>query len=179
MKGMVFTHFLDMVEERFGIDTVDTIIEQSDLPSKGAYTAVGTYPHTEMVALLKSLEKAVAVPIPDLLRAYGENLFGKLAGGYPALLEDTTCSRDLLRKLDGVIHVEVQKLYPDAELPRFEATDLPDGRLRMHYMSDRHMEDLAEGLLVGCFKHYGEPVSIEKEPLADGSVAFLIAYQKD
>jgi hypothetical protein len=33
MKGMAFTHFLDMVGNQFGIDTVDTIIDDSDLAS--------------------------------------------------------------------------------------------------------------------------------------------------
>ena len=42
MKGIVFTEFLEMVEAQFGLDTVDAIIENSDLPSRGAYTAVGT-----------------------------------------------------------------------------------------------------------------------------------------
>ncbi|HBR92854.1 MAG TPA: hypothetical protein DEA90_01670, partial [Opitutae bacterium] len=67
MKGMVFTNFLEMVEERYGIDMVDTIIDASDLPSNGAYTAVGTYPHTEMVSLLISLEKETGVTVSELL----------------------------------------------------------------------------------------------------------------
>lgn len=176
MKGMVFTNFLEMVEDKFSIDVVDTIIEESDIPSGGAYTAVGTYPHSEMVALLQALEKAVSIPISELLKVYGEHLFSKLATGYPALLTGCTRSRDLLLKLDGVIHVEVKKLYPDAELPRFEATELPDGRLQMHYLSDRHMEDLAEGLLRGCFKHFEETVAVDRTPQADGTVIFTLDY---
>ncbi|MGB0744214.1 MAG: heme NO-binding domain-containing protein [Opitutales bacterium] len=178
MKGMVFTHFLDMVEEKFGIDMVDTIIEESEVPSGGAYTSVGTYPHTEMVALLQSLEQQLSVPISQLLKVYGEHLFGILASGYPALVDDCKSSKDLLRKLDGVIHVEVQKLYPDAELPKFKAIDLPDGKLEMHYLSDRHMEDLAEGLLTGCLSHFNETASIERTPLGE-AIKFTIDYSKD
>ncbi|MGK0176509.1 MAG: hypothetical protein ACJAT5_000453 [Lentimonas sp.] len=177
MKGMVFTNFLEMVEEKFSMDVVDTIIEESKVASGGAYTTVGTYPHTEMVALLQSLEKAVSIPISDLLKVYGKHLFGKLAGGYPMLLTDCNNSRDLLLKLDGVIHVEVKKLYPEAELPRFISTELPDGRLQMHYLSDRHMEDLAEGLLHGCFEHFDETVKLEQIPQEDGTVIFIISYQ--
>lgn len=51
MKGMVFTEFLDFVAARFGDDMVDDIVEASPLESGGAYTAVGTYSHGEMVAL--------------------------------------------------------------------------------------------------------------------------------
>jgi len=42
MKGIVFTEFLDLVEEKFGMEMVDKIITQSELESEGAYTAVGT-----------------------------------------------------------------------------------------------------------------------------------------
>ena len=177
MKGMVFTNFLEMVEEKFSMDVVDTIIEESKVPSGGVYTTVGTYPHSEMVALLQALEKEVSIPIPDLLKVYGKHLFGKLATGYPALISDCSNSRDLLLKLDGVIHVEVKKLYPDAELPRFASTELPDGRLQMHYLSDRHMEDLAEGLLHGCFEHFNESVTMDRVPLEDGTVKFIIQYE--
>ena len=39
MKGIVFTEFLDFVADRYGEDTVDDIIDASELPSAGAYTA--------------------------------------------------------------------------------------------------------------------------------------------
>lgn len=39
MKGIVFREFIDMVESTFGEDISDEIIEESDLPSGGSYTA--------------------------------------------------------------------------------------------------------------------------------------------
>ena len=53
MKGVIFTEFLGMVADRFSEDMVDDIIEASDLPSGGAYTAVGIYDHGEIVALAR------------------------------------------------------------------------------------------------------------------------------
>lgn len=176
MKGIVFTCFLEMVEDKFGIDMVDQIIDDSAIPSGGAFTAVGTYSHTEMVALLVELEKQVSIPIPQLLEAFGSFLFGKLATGYPAMLEGCSSSRDLLLKLDGVIHVEVAKLYPDAELPRFHTTEMENGDLHMHYLSDRHLEDLAKGLLNGCFAHFGETVELTAVPQEDESVIFKLHF---
>ena len=41
MKGMVFIEFLELVEEKFGLEMVDNIIEQSNLESEGVYTLVG------------------------------------------------------------------------------------------------------------------------------------------
>ena len=83
MKGVVFTEFLDMVEQRFSPDMVDDIIEDANLPSGGAYTAVGTYPHDEMVALVVALSARSGAAVPDLLRAFGEYLFGRFVQGYP------------------------------------------------------------------------------------------------
>ena len=48
MKGIVFTEFLDLVEERFGLEMVDAIISQSKLESKGVYTSIGTYSFSEL-----------------------------------------------------------------------------------------------------------------------------------
>ncbi len=177
MKGMVFTNFLDMVEQSFGMDTVDTIIEESNVPSEGVYTSVGTYPHTEMVSLLVALEKNTGIAIPKLLTTYGEYLFAKLAQAYPVMLEGCESSRDLLLRLDGVVHVEVAKLYPDAQLPRFEATELQNGDLEMLYLSDRHLEDLAEGLLRGSFVHFKDSAEITRAEQEDGSVMFTVRYQ--
>lgn len=42
MKGVVFTAFLEMVASQFSEDMVDDIIDAAQLPSGGAYTAVGT-----------------------------------------------------------------------------------------------------------------------------------------
>lgn len=75
MKGVVFTAFLEMVESQYTANMVDDIIDDCHLPSGGAYTAVGTYPHEEMVDLVVALSKRSGIPIPDLLRAYGQHLF--------------------------------------------------------------------------------------------------------
>ena len=42
MKGLVFTEFLEMVESKWGLATVDRVIQGAALPNNGAYTSVGT-----------------------------------------------------------------------------------------------------------------------------------------
>ena len=176
MKGVVFTELLKMVEEAHGLDMVDTIIDNSDLPSGGGYTAVGTYDHSEAVALVVSLSKETGAAIPYLLKAFGEYLFGALARGYPAFLERAQDEFDFLEQVETYIHVEVRKLYPDAELPSFECSRSEDGTaLNMIYESGRHFEDLCEGLILGSLKHYKSPATISREALADGRELFIIS----
>lgn len=180
MKGMIFTEFLEMVETRFGPAMADRIIQAAQLPSGGAYTAVGTYDHGEIWRLAAELSKATELSIPDLLREFGEHLFGRLAIGFPRFFQGVSCAFDFLENLNGMIHVEVRKLYADAELPRFEVSERNGARMVMLYRSRRHFADLAEGLFRGCGRHFGEQIQIEREdlPAEDGSlVRFALTRQ--
>ena len=75
MKGIVFTEFLEMVESTFGLETVDYIIENSNLESEGIYTSVGTYDFIEMVNLITKLSEKVKIPVNTLVYEYGKYFF--------------------------------------------------------------------------------------------------------
>jgi hypothetical protein len=170
MKGVVFTEFLEMVEQQFSPALADDLVESSDLPSGGAYTAVGTYASAEMTTLVTALSDRVDVPVPDLLEAYGQYLFGRFFALYPGFFEGPTDALGFVATIEPVVHTEVHKLYPDAELPTFEIVWLGDDALTMTYQSPRHLGDLAMGLLRGAVSHYGQPVDIERESVSsDGS----------
>jgi len=168
MKGVVFTEFMGMVEQRFSPEMLDDIIDDAHLPSGGAYTAVGTYPHGEMVALVSALSSRSGATVPDLLRAFGEYLFGRFVKSYPVFFKGQTDAFVFLAGIEDVIHAEVRKLYPDAELPRFEVEHHDDRRLVIIYSSGRHFEDLAEGLIAGCIAHFGCSVMLHRETVGEG-----------
>lgn len=168
MKGAVFPSFLEMVESQFSANMVDDIIEDSDLASGGAYTAVGTYPHEEMVALVGSLSKRSGIPIPDLLRRCGEHLFSHFFANYSSFFVTVHDALTFLSGIEVVIHAEVLKLYPDAQLPRFETEHHSTHRLVLVYESSRHFEDLAAGLIAGCIAHFGEKIEIQREVFEQG-----------
>jgi hypothetical protein len=154
MKGVVFTEFMDMVEEVFSADVLDTIIEQSDLPNGGGYTSVGTYDHQEIVRMAANLSTQVNLPVATLLETFGEHLFFRFAIMYPAFFEQSSKAFDFLKNIDRYIHVEVKKLEPEAELPRFYYEQQDETTLLMYYLSSRHFEDLAMGLIKGCLNFF-------------------------
>lgn len=168
MKGIVFTVFLEMVEEKFSANMVDDIIDDANPSSGGAYTSVGTYPHSEIVALVQALSQRSKLAIADLLPAFGEYLFGKFVIGYPRYFEDVDNAFDFLSSIETVIHTEVKKLYPDAELPRFDTEEYSADKLVLVYHSPRHFEDIAHGLIQGCIKHFAEQINIEREVVGEG-----------
>jgi hypothetical protein len=158
-----------MVEDRFSPEMADRIIEAAELPSGGVYTTVGTYDHREMIQLVSCLSEETRIPAPELVRSFGMHLFGRFHTMFPKYFEGVTSSFDFLQRIDHYIHVEVGKLYPDAELPSFEYDTSQPGCLHLTYRSSRPFAALAEGLIRGCVAHYGEVVDIAVEDLSDGT----------
>ncbi len=168
MKGIVFTEFLEMVEAKFGDEMVDKIIDDAALPSGGIYTAIGTYDHQELLALVTLLSEHSKLPIPQLVEAFGHQLFGQFLAGYPGFFFGISSSLDFLANVENYIHVEVLKLYPDAELPSFEYDRSIPGTLIMTYRSSRPFAALALGLVKGCIEHFAEEIELSVEDLSFG-----------
>jgi Haem-NO-binding len=161
MKGIVFTEFLELVEDKFGLETVEEVISTCDLETAGSYTAIGTYDHKEMFQMVSVLSKTQNISVPELLTIYGEHFFGILAKGYPQFLNDKGLFA-FLESIDNYIHPQVLKLYPDAELPSFRAS-MNEGKneLLLVYQSIRAMSDFAVGLIQGASKYYGRKIKVE------------------
>jgi len=171
MKGIVFIQFTNMVNEVWGEDMVEDLIEQANLESEGVYTGVGTYCFREMVSLINVLSKISGTPPTDLQKTFGVYLFKQLALKYPLFLEGKKDLFSFLAAIENTIHVEVKKLYPEAELPSFEYAHPADNVLEMTYRSQRPFADLAEGLLRGAIVHFGEGVELSRQdfPVEKGS----------
>ena len=179
MKGIVFTEFLDFVGGRYGADMVDDIIEDACLSNGGAYTSVGTYPFSDMGALVGALAGRTGAAAPDLIRAFGSRLCQRFVVKFPAFFDAETCLFDFLASVDGHIHVEVRKLYPDAELPAFRVSARSARSIDVDYASCRPLEALAEGMIAAAAEHYGETVEIARMrvPVPEGEVTrFSISH---
>lgn len=177
MKGVVFTEFLDFVGDRYGANAVDDIIDASDLPSGGAYTSVGTYSHAEMVQLCTALAEHTGEPAPELVRDFGAHLSCSFARDHHRFFERSSNFFDFLESIEGHIHVEVRKLYPDAELPSFTTELRTPTQLVMQYRSPRRMGDLAEGLIVGTARRFGVEARVQTSLIEGGdgqAVRFVV-----
>ncbi|AZJ36040.1 heme NO-binding domain-containing protein [Tenacibaculum singaporense] len=176
MKGIVFTEFLDLVEDKFGIEMVDKIIEQSELDSGGVYTAIGTYKFSEMLQLLENLSNNTGVSTDDLLLVYAEHFFSVLEDSYPGLLATYKDPIEMLSSIEDHIHVEVKKIYPDAELPTFLVEEKSENSLVLLYKSSRAMHHFGLGLMNKTFEHFNSSAEIVLEKIKnDGTeVRFII-----
>jgi hypothetical protein len=168
MKGIVFSEFIEMVEEQFSPELADKIIVDADLASGGAYTAVGTYDHDEMLKLVDRLSRETGIEPDELVKAFGRYLFGRFQSLYPGFFQGVSGTFGFLSTIDNHVHVEVRKLYPDAELPKFECEEVDADTVIMTYRSKRPFGNLAAGLMEGCISHFEENIAIEREDLSGG-----------
>jgi hypothetical protein len=163
MKGVVFTEYLEFIEEQFGFDVVDDMIEKAGV--SGVYTQAGNYEFNELFEMVQSLSKISKTAVGVLIGAFAKHLFKKLVVIYPKPVQEYSNSFEFISNIDNVVHPEVKKLYPEAELPTFETVSYTNNTLVMKYKSTKPLMDLAQGLMEGCAEHYNEKLDISYVPL--------------
>jgi hypothetical protein len=159
VKGVVFNLLEQLVARDFGEDTWDSLLDASGLD--GVYTSLGSYPDEHLSKLVSAASDALGMPADDVVIWFGRNALPLFAERYPQLFEPHDSARSFVLTLNDIIHPEVRKLYPGADVPEFEF-DVRDGLLVMGYRSPRKLCSFAEGLLLGTGDHYGERLTIEQ-----------------
>lgn len=162
MKGIVFTSLNDMIIEQFGMETWDQLVTSLDLSSGGSYTTGGTYPDTELVHLIQAIAKMKNLQVSVFLESFGEYMFPILANKYPIFLKKGMSLKEFLKSVNGTIHVEVEKLYPDEKLPSIAYEEPAANQLIMLYRSPRKLCHFAIGLINGAAKHFKKKITINQ-----------------
>lgn len=155
-----------MVEREFGEAVLEDVIEAANLPNGGAYTSVGSYPATEMRSLVHQLSLRSTLSQSELLEKFGQALFKGLHRAYPHFFKESDVF-DFLSTIHTHIHVEVKKLYNDAELPNLLVIERTPERLVLLYESPRKMGDLARGLLQASLNFYqSDDIRLHEEQIS-------------
>lgn len=178
MKGMVFTELTEFVENEFGFDLADEMIDAAKNAGGGIYTATGNYPDSQILAMLTVLQEKSGLGLDKLLQVFGRYLFHRILTIYPQAKESNKNSIEFISNVEGFVHQEVKKLYPDAELPTFIIEHKDETSLDMVYSSKKKLHDLAYGLMMGCADEYNEALEINYEQINENNdVRFKVRLQ--
>ncbi|QDV09474.1 Heme NO binding protein [Planctomycetes bacterium Poly30] len=158
MKGIIFKHFESFVVDNFGEATFEDLLDATELATEGPFVGPMTYPDEDLFALVGTAIAKLGISLNDALHAFGVYLFGKLAAQVPMFVDREAGLKSFLLTIHSVIHVEVRKLFPDAETPRFDYVDVSPSSLVIHYMSSRRLCPLFRGLIDGAAAHFEERV---------------------
>lgn len=167
MKGIIFAEFLELVEDKFGLGVLDKMLRQSS--DTGVYTSVGSYDHKALVRMIVELSHITGISADELQRVYGVSVFRSLYQTLPqsANLSEVQGCFAFLHHVEEYIHVEVKKLYPEANPPQFEFINQSEGCMTFDYISARCFGQVCLGLIEGCADYFNQSVSIEMVPQTD------------
>jgi hypothetical protein len=160
VKGVVFDLFEQAIVRKHGEDAWDDLLEDAGL--LGAYTSLGSYPDADLGRLVEGASGALGMGTQETTRWFGREALSLMAAAYPEFFTPHTSTRAFLMTLNDIIHPEVRKVYPGADVPWFEMGETADGALAMGYASRRRLCAFAEGLIEGAAAYYAEPVRIEQ-----------------
>ena len=158
MKGIVYNLLEACVSSEYGEVTWDDLLDATGLD--GAYTTLGSYPDEDLLALVGAASEALGRPPETVVRWFGRTAMPLLAERYPGFFSPHADTRAFVLTLNAIIHPEVRKLYPGADVPEFTFDSSQENRLVMGYHSTRRLCAFAEGLLEGAADHYGQTIAI-------------------
>lgn len=173
MKGIIFNLAEEVVTREHGEDVWDAVLEGAGVT--GSYTSLGSYPDAELVAIAASAARLLDAPEGDVLRHIARGAIPLLAERYPHFFTPHDDGRAFVLTLNDIIHPEVRKLYPGADVPDFTYELGGAGDVTLRYVSPRRLCTLAEGFIAGVAGHYGQQVAISQpECMHRGDPACLL-----
>jgi hypothetical protein len=160
VKGIVFNLLEEVVRGDLGERAWDDLLESAG--DDGIYTSLGNYPDGRLIALVMAASRALNQKPDQIVRWFARKSLPLLAGKYPHFFAPHRSTRPFLLTLNDIIHPEVRKLYPGADVPEFDFETSDPQVLVMGYRSARKLCSFAEGLIEGAAAHYGEIASIHQ-----------------
>ena len=162
MKGIIFKAFESFVTENWGDQFYEDLLDASELQSDGAFVGPGTYPDEDLFALVGTAIARLNISLDDALKAFGRYAFDKLAGTAPQFVDGIDDAKAFLATVDSVIHVEVRKLYPQANTPSVILQDTGPNQATLIYESDRQICPLMVGLVEGMADYFSTKIEHEE-----------------
>ncbi len=183
MKGIIFNLFEDFIISKFGEEFYENILATSNTGSLNPFDIVGpgSYPDEAFHTLIGKAAEKANTDTMEILRDMGRHSLPMLAKRYPQFFRDYNHPREFLKTASMIHHVEVRKLYRNAEVPNFFVEDHGDDHMSLIYHSKRNLCHLAEGLLAGLGDYYRIPMDImQSECIQTGGKAckFILKFHE-
>lgn len=173
MKGIIFNLAEEVVTAAHGADAWDTILDKAGLD--GSYTSLGSYPDEDLFAIVGAAADLLKADQGTVVRFIAEGAIPLLAARYPEFFDPHPGVREFVLTLNDIIHPEVRKLYPGAEVPQFEFDTSDANVLLVGYRSPRKLCSLAEGFIIGAARHYGQVAELTQTAcMHEGAPSCLI-----
>lgn len=160
MKGIVFNLLEDLVRREFGDAEWSRVLQDAEVDS--AFASLDSYPDAVLRRLVAAVAKRAQKTPGEALQWFGRHAMPPLAKQYPQFFAAQQSTRSFILTLNDIIHPEIRRLYPGADVPVFDFDTSTPNVLKLGYHSPRRLCALAHGFIEGAADHYGEIVDVEQ-----------------
>jgi predicted hydrocarbon binding protein len=162
MKGVINKGIQELVEAKFGAEAWGKIKEMAKC-EEPFFSTSEDYPDQMTMDLAHAASEVSGLPMETVLVEFGKFWVSKTGfKSYPTFFKLAgKTAREFLLNLNKV-HNQVTKNIRNARPPSFEYEELPDGRLLMHYRSDRRLCAVMRGLILGVGIHFDEELQLKE-----------------
>jgi len=162
MKGIINKGIQELVQAKFGVEAWDKVKKLAKC-EEPFFSASEDYPDQMTLDLANAASEVSGLPLETVLIEFGKfwvpNTGAKSYSTFFNLAGKT--AREFLLSMDKV-HKHVTKSIANARPPSFEYEELPDGRLLMHYQSERKLCAVLRGLILGVGIYFGEELQVKE-----------------
>lgn len=181
MQGVIYKSIEDLVTSAHGADTWNTILRKAGVDDP-AFVGMSRYPDELAGRIIGAASGVLGVPAEDIMRAFGRHWTSHTAPTYYGELMAFagTSFVEVVNNLDQM-HARISLVFPNYKPPSFRCEMLAEGRLRLHYHSERQgLGPVVEGMLVGLGDRFGLDVEVTPEKArTDGHDhdQFIVTYR--
>ncbi len=162
MKGIVNKGIQELAEAKFGAEAWEKVKELAKC-EEPFFSASEDYPDQMTLDLANAASKVSGLPLETVLVEFGKFWVPNTAAeSYPAFFKLTgKTAREFLLNIDRM-HKHVTKNILNTKPPSFEYEELPDGRLLIHYRSERSLCAVLYGMILGVGIHFDEELQVKE-----------------
>ena len=162
MKGIINKGIQELVETKFGTEPWEKVKELAKC-EEPFFSVSEDYPDQMTMDLASAASEVSGLPLESVLVEFGKfwvtntgaksySTFFKLAG---------KTAREFLLNMNRA-HKQATKNILNAKPPNFEYEELPDGRLLMHYRSERRLCAVLRGIISGVGIYLDEELQVKE-----------------
>lgn len=163
MHGVVMAGLQSFVQDEEGRRTWNAIKESAGI-DRTTYSRMEDYPDEEFKQIYSVLVDEYGMNGDQLQREFGQYLFEALVDIYERIYFDE--GRDALTMIDSVEETIHQSLKQRRGVtftpPELETDRIGEDRVAVVYSSDRHLCELAKGMIRGVEAYYETSLDIEE-----------------
>lgn len=163
MYGLVNRAIEQLVVSIKGEEGWRRVCLEARWPDEG-FVAMQSYDDAVTYRLVEAVSKELALPAPQVLKAFGEYwILYTAEEGYGDML--SMCGDDLRSFLQGMnhMHARIEVTMPNIKPPHFRVEDKGANEMELIYESHRDgLAPMVEGLIIGLAKRFNQHIDIQQ-----------------